>query len=103
MELWYRAPASAWTQALPLGNGRLGAMVYGGTREETVCLNEDTFWSGYPRPLDCGDKSGSFREMRRLVMEGRFGEAQRLFERELSFFPGAPSASHTRFRPPAKI
>jgi len=88
MELWYGAPAESWTQALPLGNGRLGAMIYGGTGEETICLNEDTFWSGYPRPLECEDKADVFREIRRLVMEGKLGEGQKLFERELSFFPG---------------
>lgn len=88
MELWYRTPAERWTQALPLGNGRLGAMVFGGTGEETVCLNEDTFWSGYPRPLACGSKEEIFREIRRLVMEGRLGQAQQLFEQEMSFPPG---------------
>lgn len=88
MELWYRAPAESWTQALPLGNGRLGAMVYGGVEKETICLNEDTFWSGYPRALACGSKEDSFREIRRLTMEGRLGQAQRLFEREMSFAPG---------------
>lgn len=85
MELWYRAPAESWTQALPLGNGRLGAMVYGGTEEEIICLNEDTFWSGYPRSLDCGSKANVFHEIRRLTMAGRFGEAQELFERDMSF------------------
>lgn len=88
MELWYQTPAECWTQALPLGNGRLGAMVFGGAREETICLNEDTFWSGYPRPLDCGSKKDTFREIRRLVMAESFGEAQRLFERDMSFPPG---------------
>ncbi len=88
MELWYCAPAERWTQALPLGNGRLGAMVFGGTGEETVCLNEDTFWSGYPRPLDCGSKAEVFREIRGLVMAGRLGDAQELFEKKMSFFYG---------------
>lgn len=88
MELWYRTPAESWTQALPLGNGRLGAMVYGGVEKETICLNEDTFWSGYPRALDCGSKEDCFREIRRLTMAGRLGEARRLFEREMSFAPG---------------
>ncbi|MBD5161916.1 MAG: glycoside hydrolase family 95 protein [Oscillibacter sp.] len=88
MELWYRAPAENWTQALPLGNGRIGAMVFGGAEEETICLNEDTFWSGCPRPLDCESKEDSFREIRRLTMAGRFVEAQRLFEQDMSFPPG---------------
>ena len=46
--LWYRGPASLWTDALPLGNGRLGAMVYGGVTRDELQLNEDTLWSGGP-------------------------------------------------------
>lgn len=46
--LWYDRPANHWVEALPLGNGRLGAMVYGGIRSDTIQLNEDTFWSGSP-------------------------------------------------------
>jgi alpha-L-fucosidase 2 len=48
VELWYRQPAQAWTDALPVGNGRLGGMVFGGVREERIQLNEDTLWSGGP-------------------------------------------------------
>lgn len=88
MELWYRAPAKSWLEALPLGSGRLGAMVFGKAEEETICLNEDTFWSGYPRPLDCGSRAESFREIRRLTMEGQFARAQQLFERDMSFPAG---------------
>lgn len=44
--LWYQQPAHAWEEALPLGNGRLGAMVYGGLERETIQLNEETFWVG---------------------------------------------------------
>ena len=88
MELWYRSPAESWTQALPLGNGRLGAMVYGGAERETIGLNEDTFWSGFPRKLACGSKAESFREIRRLAMAGELPRAQGLFEREMSFAPG---------------
>ena len=47
-KLWYTAPASAWTHALPVGNGRLGAMVFGGTGRERLQLNEDTLWAGGP-------------------------------------------------------
>lgn len=46
--LWYDRPAQHWVEALPLGNGRLGAIVYGGLRSDTIQLNEDTFWSGSP-------------------------------------------------------
>jgi hypothetical protein len=48
LKLGYDRPASYWVEALPLGNGRLGAMVYGGTESDTIQLNEDTFWSGSP-------------------------------------------------------
>ena len=46
LKLWYDKPASEWTEALPLGNSRLGAMVYGGPAEEELQLNEETFWLG---------------------------------------------------------
>ena len=48
LDLWYRAAASVWTEALPIGNGRLGAMVFGGVGREQLQLNESTFWSGGP-------------------------------------------------------
>ena len=48
LSLWYRKPAVQWTEALSLGNGRLGAMVFGGITRERLQLNEDTFWSGSP-------------------------------------------------------
>lgn len=88
MELWYDKPASCWTEALPLGNGRLGAMVGGEPLNETVWLNEDTFWSGYPRHLACEDKSKIFHEVRELIRRGEKGRAQEMFERELSFPAG---------------
>ncbi|MEG2698820.1 MAG: glycoside hydrolase N-terminal domain-containing protein, partial [Ruthenibacterium sp.] len=47
-ELWYRQPAQIWEEALPVGNGSLGGMIYGGVQEETVSLNKDTLWSGKP-------------------------------------------------------
>lgn len=46
--LWYDKPASIWLEALPVGNGRLGGMVYGGTQSDQIQLNEDSFWSGGP-------------------------------------------------------
>jgi alpha-L-fucosidase 2 len=52
LSLWYRQPADQWTEALPLGNGRLGAMVFGGIKSEQIALNEDTLWSGAPRDWD---------------------------------------------------
>src|ERR1700689_4386909 len=46
LTLWYKAPAKAWTEALPLGNGRLGAMVFGGVGQELIQLNESSLWTG---------------------------------------------------------
>ena len=48
LKLWYTKPATVWTEALPVGNGRLGAMVFGGVEEELIQLNESTLWSGGP-------------------------------------------------------
>jgi alpha-L-fucosidase 2 len=48
MKLWYQKPAQIWEEALPIGNGRLGAMVFGGIDNETIQLNEDTVWAGEP-------------------------------------------------------
>lgn len=47
-KLSYSQPAAAWEEALPLGNGHMGAMVFGGTARELISLNEDTLWSGFP-------------------------------------------------------
>ena len=48
LTLWYNKPSAAWTDAMPLGNGRLGAMFYGVPQSDTIQINEDTFWSGSP-------------------------------------------------------
>lgn len=69
LALWYAKPAEKWTDALPVGNGRLGAMVFGGIREERLQLNEDTLWSGYPRDWNNPDAKQHLAEIRRLVLE----------------------------------
>lgn len=78
--LWYENPASHWNEALPLGNGRLGAMVFGGVEEERIALNEDTLWSGCPAPEGRPDKRGVFQEIRRQVEAGHTGAAEALAE-----------------------
>ncbi len=76
LSLWYRQPADEWVQALPVGNGRLGAMVFGGTALERLQLNEDTFFSGGPyNPLNPEAKS-ALPEVRRLIFEGKYAEAE---------------------------
>ncbi|MGA2114083.1 MAG: glycoside hydrolase N-terminal domain-containing protein [Bryobacteraceae bacterium] len=69
LTLWYRKPAERWTDALPIGNGRLGAMVFGGVEDERLGLNEDTFWSGAPREWNNPDARQHLAEVRRLVLD----------------------------------
>ena len=80
--LWYNLPARDWNQALPVGNGVLGMMVFGGVNEERVQLNEETFWSGWEYPeYDNPETLEHLDEMRRLVFEGKYTEAQNLCNR----------------------
>ena len=67
--LWYRRPAERWNEALPIGNGRLGAMVFGGIGTERLQLNEDTLWSGSPRQWNNPSAFLLLPEVRRLVLE----------------------------------
>jgi alpha-L-fucosidase 2 len=77
--LWYKQPAKIWTDALPVGNGRLGAMVFGGISEERLQLNEDTFWSGSPHEWNNPHASEALPEIRKLVLEEkRYKEADRV-------------------------
>ena len=79
--LWYRAPAARWEQALPVGNGRLGAMVFGGVAEERLQLNEDSLWSGGPEDADNPEALAALPEIRRLLFARQFVDAQRLTDR----------------------
>ena len=83
LKLWYDQPAGKWTEALPLGNGRLGAMVFGGTDTERIQLNEDTLWAGLPVPEDRVGAHTHIAEARRLIFEGQYAEAQRIMQRQV--------------------
>ena len=75
--LWYRQPAAKWTEALPVGNGRLGAMVFGGIATERLQLNEDSVWSGRPCPdADRPEAYKALPEIRKLLFEGKYLEAE---------------------------
>ena len=78
LKLWYNAPASYWEEALPLGNGRLGAMVYGGISHEEIQLNEETIWTGSPYNNTNPNAKDSLARIRQLIFEGNNAEAQRL-------------------------
>ena len=87
LELWYRQPAKEWTEALPLGNGRLGAMVMGGTEQERIQLNEETLWTGAPYDPNTSGGPAALPEIRRLVFEGQYLQAHDLFGRKMMGYP----------------
>src|SRR3954468_16081768 len=78
LTLWYTNPAQAWVTALPVGNGRLGAMVFGGVAQERLQLNEDTLWSGAPRDPNNPQALSVLPEVRRLIFAERYAEANEL-------------------------
>lgn len=78
-KIWYVSPAKDWNEALPLGNGKLGMMVFGGVAEDRIQLNEKTFWSGWEcAEYDNPQTYEHLDEMRRLIFEGKYVEAQSL-------------------------
>ena len=78
MTLWYDKPANSWTEALPVGNGRLGAMVFGGVQGERIQLNEDSLWSGGPQNADNPQALEHLAQVRQLLADGKFVEAEKL-------------------------
>jgi alpha-L-fucosidase 2 len=87
LRLWYPAPAAEWLEALPIGNGRLGAMVFGGVDVEQVQLNEDTVWAGGPYDPANPDGLANLEQIRSLVFAEDWGGAQSLID---SSFMGSP-------------
>ena len=75
LTLWYARPATNWNEALPIGNGRLGAMVFGGVDRERLQLNEDTLWAGGPYDPSNTNALASLPEARRLIFAGEYAEA----------------------------
>lgn len=82
--LMYKKPAAVWTESLPLGNGNLGACVFGKTDREKICLNQDTIWSGYPRDTVRKGAYDGFLKARDLVMKEEYNKAQNIIEKECS-------------------
>ena len=84
LDLWYRRPAKRWLEALPIGNGRLGAMVFGGVETEKLSLNESTFWSGAPC-LTNDPPSGSehLAGIRKLLFDGEYKKAVDLITKNM--------------------
>jgi alpha-L-fucosidase 2 len=78
LRLWYNRPAKQWVEALPVGNGRLGAMVYGDPSREKIQLNESTVWAGQPNRNDNPEAKEVLPVVRKLIFEGKYKEAQDL-------------------------
>ena len=82
LKLRYDKPAEQWVEALPVGNGRLGAMIYGNPENEIIQLNENTIWAGQPNRNDNPDAKTSLKKVRQLIFEGKYKEAQELVNRD---------------------
>ena len=80
--LWYQQPAEKWTQALPVGNGRLGAMIYGRVDEEIIQLNEDSLWAGSPQDRLRTPAKGALEEARALLFDGQIQKGQAIMQKE---------------------
>ncbi|ANS74516.1 alpha-L-fucosidase [Paenibacillus yonginensis] len=85
--LWYRDPAAVWNEALPIGNGRLGAMIFGRTAEEKLSLNEDSVWYGGPRDRNNEDARVHLPQIRKLILEGKLREAEELAAMAMAGLP----------------
>lgn len=85
--MWYTKPAAVWEDALPVGNGRLGAMVFGGFKEERIQLNEETYWSGGPYSTVVKGGREALPKIQQLIFEGKPIEAHKLFGRKLMGYP----------------
>jgi alpha-L-fucosidase 2 len=92
MVLWYRQPGEKWLEAMPLGNGIMGAMAFGGTQKERIALNECTFWSGRPHDYDNPEALKYFPQVRDLVFAGKFQEAEKLADEHFYGIPAAQQA-----------
>ena len=85
--LWYESPAAAWEDALPVGNGRLGAMVFGKNNEERIQLNDDTYWSGGPYSTVVKGGYKVLPQIQKDIFEGKPLQAHKIFGRDLMGYP----------------
>ena len=85
-KIWYKKSAKNWREALPIGNGFTGVMVYGSHKRERFCFNDGTLWSGYPKDYNSADSLNHLEKVRKLIFEGRNNEADALCEDKLKGF-----------------
>lgn len=84
--IWYKKSAQNWREALPIGNGFTGVMVYGSSKKERLCFNDGELWSGYPKNYNSADSFDNLEKVRKLIFEGRNSEADALCEDKLKGF-----------------
>jgi alpha-L-fucosidase 2 len=87
LTLWYREPAQLWEEAMPIGNGRLGAMIFGGLASERLQLNEDTIWEGYPRDVNNPAALSALPKIRELLFQDKDAEATDLITKTMMGVP----------------
>lgn len=92
MVLWYPQPGERWLEGLPLGNGYMGAMVFGRVRQERIALNESTFWSGRPHDYDDPNAHKYLARITELIFEGKHAEATKLADEHFYGIPAAQQA-----------
>lgn len=83
LKIWFQKPAEEWIEAIPIGNGRMGAMVFGGTKIERIQLNEESVWSGGPVDRDNPQALDNLSEVRQLLFEGKYAEGDRLAQEKI--------------------
>lgn len=83
LRLWYKKPATCHEETLPIGNGRLGAMIFGGVENEVLALNEDSLWSGYRREKNRPEAREYLPLARKLIQEGKLAEAEKMIQNHM--------------------
>ena len=95
--IWYAEPAQDWKSAIPMGNGRMGGMIFGGIAEDQILFNENSIWCGLPVPVDNPRGPELIAEMRRLLYEGKYGEAESLCRSD--FVEGKDGSNNRSYQP----
>jgi alpha-L-fucosidase 2 len=91
LHMWYEQPARDWNEALPIGNGKMGAMVFGGVSKERLQLNEETVWSGGKHDFVNPEARKALPLVRRLLFEGKYVEAKEMAQTQLMGDKKVPS------------
>ncbi len=92
LTLWYRQPATQWTQALPIGNGKQGAMMFGGIDQEVICLNETSLWSGGPYTPVNPNALAALPQVRQLLFDNQFTQAESVITQQMMAKPATEAA-----------